>query len=284
MTDDIFTASLLSIRESGLDEYWLQDQIYDNPSILGLGELEVVQRERIQSSGGKLDLLLKNPIDDSMYEVEIMLGVTDETHIIRTIEYWDIEKRRWPQRQHFAVIVAETITRRFFNVISLLSLSIPIIAIQASLLEANNIKILNFTKVLDLYEEPEEENLIDDETYDRTYWQRKSFWTIENAETLSNLITEVYPHTEINYVKNYIAISYNNNNHFIFHKRQASNSLLSFRIKNDSIEEVKNLLDEKNLSYIQKNQRFKINVDKGLITTNSEAFKTIAKLVKERWE
>ena len=49
-----------------------------------------------------------------MYEVEVMLGETDETHIIRTIEYWDHEKRRWPQRQHFAVLVAETITRRFF--------------------------------------------------------------------------------------------------------------------------------------------------------------------------
>jgi hypothetical protein len=108
-----------SIRSCGLDEYWLQDQIVENPSCLELGELEVVYRERTQSSGGRLDILLKNPEDDSMYEVEVMLGETDEKHIIHTIEYWDNEKRKWPQRQHFAVLVAESITRRFYNVIQL---------------------------------------------------------------------------------------------------------------------------------------------------------------------
>ena len=30
----------------------------------------------------------------------------DESHIIRTIEYWDIERRRYPQYEHVAVIVA----------------------------------------------------------------------------------------------------------------------------------------------------------------------------------
>ena len=33
-------------------------------------------------------MLLKDPEDDSMFEVELKLGATDETHIIRTIEYW----------------------------------------------------------------------------------------------------------------------------------------------------------------------------------------------------
>ena len=85
----------LGIRELGLDEYWLQDQIYETPACLGLGDFEVVTKERVQSSGGRLDILLKDP-DDTMYEVEVMLGATDESHIIRTIEYWDNEKRRWP--------------------------------------------------------------------------------------------------------------------------------------------------------------------------------------------
>ncbi len=41
-----------------------------------------------------------------MYEIEVQLGETDPSHIIRTIEYWDLVKRKWPQRQHFAVLVA----------------------------------------------------------------------------------------------------------------------------------------------------------------------------------
>ena len=137
MPREVQLAQQLVIREAGYDEPWLQDQIYENPACLGLGELETIARERQQLSGGRLDLLLKDPEDDAMYEVELMLGETDETHIIRTIEYWDNEKRRWPQRQHFAVLVAEHINRCFFNVIHLLSHSIPIIAIQASLLETD---------------------------------------------------------------------------------------------------------------------------------------------------
>jgi len=137
---EIPIASTISIRDSGFDEYWLQDQIYENPTCLGLGELESVAKERQQSSGGRLDILLKNPEDDTMYEVEVMLGETDETHIIRTIEYWDNEKRKWPQRQHYAVLVAESITRRFFNVIHLFSHSIPILLQFRSILLSQTIR------------------------------------------------------------------------------------------------------------------------------------------------
>ena len=88
MTDVVPIGLERSVRECGFDEVWLQDQIADNPSCLQLGDLELVSRERQQSSGGRLDILLKDPQDDSMYEVEVMLGETDESHIIRTIEYW----------------------------------------------------------------------------------------------------------------------------------------------------------------------------------------------------
>jgi len=47
---------------------------------------------------------------DARYEIEIQLGATDPSHIIRTIEYWDTEKERYPQYDHCAVIVAEEIT------------------------------------------------------------------------------------------------------------------------------------------------------------------------------
>ena len=153
MGNNIPVGQAVSIREAGMNEFWLQDQISDNPACLGLGELEVLAKERTQASGGRLDILLKNPEDDTMYEVEVMLGETDESHIIRTIEYWDNEKRRWPQREHYAVLVAESITRRFFNVIQLLSYSIPIIAIQVSIVESPTGRTLFFTKVLDTYED-----------------------------------------------------------------------------------------------------------------------------------
>lgn len=111
-------------------EVWLHDQISNDPSILGLGlgDLTVIERERVQVGAGRLDMLLTDADAESTirYEVEIMLGPTDPSHIIRTIEYWDIERRRYPAYDHIAVLVAEQVTARFLNVISLFAGSIPI--------------------------------------------------------------------------------------------------------------------------------------------------------------
>ena len=103
------------------NEKWLQDRIPEEPTMLGLGEVSLLGRERTQARAGRLDILLSNLEQDQRYEVELMLGATDESHIIRCIEYWDIERRRYPGYEHCAVLVAEDITSRFLNVIGLLS-------------------------------------------------------------------------------------------------------------------------------------------------------------------
>lgn len=280
---EIPIAKALSIREAGLDEYWLQDQIYENPTCLGLGDLESVAKERQQSSGGRLDILLKDPEDDSMYEVEVMLGETDETHIIRTIEYWDNEKRRWPQRQHYAVLVAESITRRFFNVIQLLSHSIPIIAVQVNLLEHGGHKALHFSKVLDTYEEPED-GTGDGEVHDESFWKKKAPWTIDAARALLNAVGDIFDSPTIRFVKNYISINVLGNNYFWFHKRSAQKSLFGFRISEEYLDEVSKLLDEENIAFVQKRSRFKITCDADFIQKNKDTLKRIADLVKKTWQ
>ncbi len=88
-----------------------------------MGDLNVIERERAQASGGRIDFLMYDPDDGIRYEIEIMLDKLDANHIIRTIEYWDIERKRYPNVEHRAVIVAEDITNRFFNIISLFNQS-----------------------------------------------------------------------------------------------------------------------------------------------------------------
>ena len=91
-------------------EKWVQERIAEDPSILGLGDIVLKDKERSLPRGGRLDLLFQDAESSTRYEVEIMLGGTDESHIIRTIEYWDVERKRYPQYDHYAVIVAEDIT------------------------------------------------------------------------------------------------------------------------------------------------------------------------------
>lgn len=90
----------------------------EDPSLLGLGELVVKDKERIQPRAGRLDFLLQDPETNRRYEVEVQLGKTDEAHIIRSLEYWDIERKRYPQYEHTAVIVAEDITSRYPNIVN----------------------------------------------------------------------------------------------------------------------------------------------------------------------
>ncbi len=91
---------LLLQHHPEFNEKWVQDRIAEDPSILGLGDVVLKDKERIQPRAGRLDLLLQEPDTLRRYEVEIQLGKTDEGHIIRTIEYWDIERKRYPQYDH----------------------------------------------------------------------------------------------------------------------------------------------------------------------------------------
>src|SRR6266566_4153869 len=252
MADTVEIAQSVSIREAGFDEYWLQNQIFDNPVCLRLGDLDALNKERRQNSGGRLDLLLKDPEDDSMYEVEVMLGETDETHIIRTVEYWDNEKRRWPQRQHYAVLVAEQITRRFFNVIHILSHSVPIIAIQAALIEANGKRSLFFTKVLDTFEEVDDGSSVLDIEVNRDFWNKKAKWTAETADKLLAVVKPELGEPQLGYVKDYVSIVVGRNNYFWLHKRSGNKSLLCFRIAPHLGDTAQQVLDEAKIAFTRK--------------------------------
>jgi len=200
-------------RNPRINEKWIQEQISSDPSILGLGDLILKDIERNHRGAGRLDLLLQDPDSLKRYEVEIQLGKTDESHIIRTIEYWDNERKKYPQYDHCAVIIAEDITSRFFNVIQLFNGNIPIIAIQMNAYEVENTAgiALTFTKILDEFEL----DLIDEdeevtEVVDRYYWENKgSKETVELADRLLHLIKEIDPTFELKYNKYYIGLTKN---------------------------------------------------------------------------
>jgi hypothetical protein len=186
-------ATTVSLREAGVTESWLEDVIEKEPTILGLGDATIIERQRRQEKAGRLDLLLEDDSGDKRYEVELMLGSTDESHLIRTIEYWDIERRKWPGYEHCAVLIAEDVTTRFLNVISLFSGSIPFVVIQVNGLQVDGKLALNFVRVLD------SRTLRTDETTelkaritDRPYWiSNASAATVELAEKCIAIINQV---------------------------------------------------------------------------------------------
>jgi hypothetical protein len=245
--EEITTTKVLSIRECSLDEYWLRDKIFDDPSILGLGELQAVMKEKTQAAGGRLDLLLKNPEDDSMFEVELQLGATDESHIIRAIEYWDNEKRKWPNRSHTAVLVAEEITNRFFNVVHLLSLAVPIIGIQATIIEVAGTRALHFVKIIDSYEEPEEAE-ISQTSYDEKHWIDNYPGALECAKWYKSLLERIYGEVIIKYFETYISLTFDGLARVWITKRKNNRAVIQVRHGEDNLQEAVDYLNGEGVS------------------------------------
>ena len=167
-------------------EKWVQSLIAEDPTILGMGDLILRDQERVQPRAGRLDLLLQDTDTKRRYEVELQLGATDEAHIIRTIEYWDIERRRYPQYDHCAVLIAEDITSRFLNVISLFNGTVPFIAIQMQALKIGENVTLVFTTVVDELARGfvDEDEDAEAAPTDRSYWEQRATISAISSDTL----------------------------------------------------------------------------------------------------
>jgi predicted transport protein len=277
---NIFQPEKVSLLNNpDITEAMIQQKIAEDPSILGLGDLVLKDKERVQPRAGRLDLLLQDPDTQRRYEVEIQLGKTDESHIIRTIEYWDTERKRYPQYDHCAVIVAEDITSRFNNVISLFNGNIPIIAIKMSALKFGDDIGLVFTTVLDeltlgLVDDDEEIR----ETTDRNYWvNRGSEETVKMADDLLGLISEFSTGYELKYNKFYIGLAKDGqpNNFVVFRPRRSN---ITLEIKLPYFEETQKLIEENELDdmgYLKKWGVYRLRLNKDDIENKSEFLKDL---------
>lgn len=244
-------------RHPQITEKWLQDIISEDPAILGLGDVVVKDIERIQTGAGRLDILLQDTDGHGRYEVEIQLGSTDESHIIRTIEYWDIERRKYPQYDHTAIIVAENITSRFLNVISLFNGFIPIMAIQVTAIETSEGIGLQFTKVLDTiklgYLDEDEET---SEPTDRSYWETKrgTKKTVSIADKILEMTKTFVSTAELNYNKHYIGFTIDGRPlNFAVCRPQKSGMRLDIRIPQDN--EIDQLMADSDIDVLEYDKR-----------------------------
>ena len=255
---ELHKSRVISLRSHPeLNERWLQDQIVNDPSILGLGDLVVRSQERAQPKGGRLDLLLEDPESDTRYELELQLGTVDESHIIRTIEYWDLERRRFPQYDHVAVIVAEEITSRFFNVIGLFNGFIPLIAIQLNALEVNGYLTLSSTRVLDIQNLGTVEDDSPSTVTDRAYWESKSSKPmLELMDQLVEIVGEINPRLSARYNKFYIGLGLEGiANNFISFKPRKKHLVLQVKIPPS--EEIDEKLENTSLQLLEYDKRWR---------------------------
>lgn len=247
------------------NENWVQNHIAEDPSILGLGDLILRDKERIQPHAGRLDLLLQDGDSNRRYEVEIQLGKVDASHIIRTIEYWDIERKRFRQYEHCAVIIAENITSRFLNVLNLFNGHIPLVAIQMSALKVSDFISLEFVTVMDELTLGMDEDDEVKEVTNRNYWEnRGTKATVKMADEILEIIRTFDPSIDLKYNKFYIGLATNGQpNNFAIFRAQKSHLRLEVRIQQS--EEFEEKLEETGLDvmdYDKKWGKYRIRLKK----------------------
>jgi|TARA_Y100000589_G_scaffold317028_1_gene342485 predicted transport protein len=270
-----------------LNERWLQDIIAEDPSIIGIGDVILKDKERIHHGAGRLDLLLQDADGNERYEVEIQLGATDESHIIRTIEYWDIERKRYPQYNHTAIIIAEDITSRFLNVISLFNGSIPLMAIQVNAIETSDGVGLHFTKVLDV----QQLGLVDEdeevfEITNRDYWlKRGTPETVAIADKLLTYILEFDSDAELNYNKFYIGLKINgrSKNYAIFRPKK-NYLILEIKIpETEENDEIINQAEITTLNYAKRYGCYRLRINEKELSEKSTTLKQLLLDAKEKF-
>ena len=269
-----------------LNEKWVQDLIAEDPSILGLGDLELRGVERRQPRAGRLDLLLQDSDSQRRYEVEIQLGATDESHIIRTIEYWDIEKKRYPQYDHYAVLVAEDVTSRFLNVLSLFNGTMPFIAIQMQALQVGDNVTLVFTKVMDEFSRGfvDEDEEAEAAPADRAYWEKRATKeTVALADQLLDILHKFDPTLTLKYNKTHIGIT-RNGQAFNFVSFGPRKNYIIFRLQLPQADELDRKIDEAGLVLLNtgKGRRYRLRLTEEDVKSKSEILEELSRLAYER--
>jgi hypothetical protein len=267
------------IRDAGKDEYWLYDMIFENPSILGFGDhLTTEKRKNRQSIDGRFHISLKDLVVDIRYEVEVMLGETDASHIINALEYWDNEERkRHGEKYQFAVLVAESFEGRHFNLLQTLSSNLPILAIQANLLEVNKEYVLSFSTIFNLSSGSQDSEEIT--TIDESAWSENFPWTLNAAKALYSLIDA--DDKSIDFMENSISIYIQGRRAYRLEKCSEPTSVVSFKVfDDDKVDAIRDVFYNNNFApyNLNRNREFVINVDQDMISRKKALFQEIMKI------
>jgi hypothetical protein len=275
---DIRLGKKVFIRDIGKDEIWLRDLLYQNPEMLEFGDYpQLVKKERNEPASGRFHFLLEDLVYDIGYEVEVMLGETDALQIANTLECWENARRGQETRSIFAVLVAESFEGKYFNLLHTLSINLPLIVIQANLLEVSGEYVLNFSRIFDLYRVLEGDGKTS--KVDESVWSEKSPWTLDAAKALYYLID--CDDKEMEFREDNIYIFVKSRRAYRLGKGTEPVSILSFNVFDDKkVDAIREIFYNNNIGpyNLNRNREFSFSVNPEMIERKKDIFTEIIKI------
>ncbi|MGH9893374.1 MAG: hypothetical protein ACREA0_15575, partial [bacterium] len=194
------------------DEAWLEQLIKSDTGLLGLGSVDVIASQ-VHQAKGRVDLLLRDEKNEVVYVVELMLGDLDESHIVRTIEYWLKERERQSHKDYelVAVLAAERVLEsRFVDVVRFLSRQMPFLLMEISALQVESRLTLKFTKVFDGRRAEAEAVSVTPEATRESWIEAGSLETVSLAEKFVEMLKEINPSISLTFRQYFLGLRIGN--------------------------------------------------------------------------
>jgi len=125
-TPAIVSGAVSTVSELGKDEAWLQGWLKEQPSRMGLGELEVTDG----AGDDEDDRSFVATDDQRCLSVDVRLGEMDASHGFQLLDNWARNRVRHPDKTHVAVLVTERTGERYRATLQTLSEHLPLVVVE----------------------------------------------------------------------------------------------------------------------------------------------------------
>ncbi len=131
-TPTIVSGALSTVGELGKDEAWLQGWLKEQPSRLGLGDLDVAD------SAADDDRSFVATDDERCFSVDVQLGEMEASHGFQLLDNWARNRVLHPDKTHVAVLVTETTGDRYRTTLETLAQHLPLVVVELAVWRGEN--------------------------------------------------------------------------------------------------------------------------------------------------
>jgi len=193
----------------------------------------------------------------------------------------------YPQYDHCAVLIAEDITSRFLNVISLFNGTVPFIAIQMQALRIGENVTLVFTTVVDELSRGfvDEDEDAEAAPTDRSYWENQATkTTVALADELLAIVKEFDPSLELKYNKFYIGLARDGQPYNFVTFRPKKNQI-NLELKLPQRDDIDARIEEAGLETLEYNKhwgQYRLRLTNDDIKAKTDVLKELMQMAYER--
>jgi hypothetical protein len=129
---NIVSGAVSTVTDLGKDEPWLQGWLKEQPSRLGLGELEVADAATDD------ERCFVATDDERCFSVDVQLGEMEASRGFQVLDDWARNRVVHPDKTHVAVLVTEVMSDRYQSTFETLAEHLPLVVVELQVWKGEN--------------------------------------------------------------------------------------------------------------------------------------------------